>query len=426
MFFIRPVFFSMISILFGTGFVFAAEVDDAAMFVEAFNAFQKKDYLLAIEKADRLNQVFPDSPLRDVTLLLMARSGLKSGDNELGAKTVNRFKSEFPDSGLSSTIEEDLLNLGARHFKGEQLPPNRLLQAAAIKTRDDRLAQERAAALKLEQEKIAKEKAERERIALAKAEAERRERERLAAEKAAKESIKAVISVPDSGSVVVVGQSGNIPVSISNHGKNSEEFLLEVSAAPEYGAAMAWSGKPAEVVTRIKLGSNETFKGTVLCRMPAGKVDGHRAHLSIKAVSSKYSDVVQVRDTVIIASAPLVRVVAKLAKPKVMPGEQLPYRVTLLNIGSLPAQDLTVRIQLPPELDLAGAQNVKFRQELDGTLVFRVEQIETGKLADLSLSVKVRENSRVGQELRGQVEVVNGHLQRKDIFTASASVVQRK
>ncbi len=424
--FIRPLQLCMMIMLLVTGFVFAAEIDDAAVFVEAFNAFQKKDYLLAIEKANQLNQVFPDSPLRDVTLLLIARSSVKSGDNERAAVTVNKFREEFAESGLISTIEEELLSLGTRHQKGEVLQPNRQLQASAMKIRDDRLAQERAAALKLEQEKLAREKAERERIALEKAEAERKERERLAAEKAAKESIKAVISIRDSGLLVAAGQNGIMPFEISNRGKNVEEFMIAVAAAPEYGATLAEAGKSDEAVTRIKLAVGETFKGRVLFRMPAEKVDGHRASMLLKTVSSKYSDVVQEKSALVIASAPLVRVVAKLVKPKVYPGEQLGYRVTVLNIGSLSAQDLTVRLQLPPQLDLVGAPEVKFRQEQNGTLVFRVERLETGKLADINLNVKVRDNSRAGQELRGQIEVINGQLQRKDIFTASASVVQPK
>lgn len=416
----------MVIMLFWTGFVSAAEVDDAAVFVEAFNAFQKKDYLLAIEKANQLNQVFPDSPLRDVTLLLIARSSVKSGDNERAAQAVNKFREEFAESGLISTIEEDLLALGARQKKGETLQPNRQLQAAAMKIRDDRLAQERAAALKLEQERLAREKAERDRIALAKAEAERKERERLAAEKAAKEGIKAVISVRDGGLLVAAGQNGIMPFEISNRGKSSEEFLLEVAAGSEYGALLAAAGKSDDTVSRIKLAAGETFKGKVLFRMPADKVDGHRAAMTVKTVSSKYSDVVQTQNALVIASAPLVRAVAKLVKPKVAPGEELGYRVTVLNIGSLAAQDLTVRLQLPPQLDLVSVPEAKFRQEQNGTLVFRVEQLETGKLADISLNVKVRENSRAGQELRGQIEVINGQLQRKDIFTASASVVQAR
>ncbi|MEI6705336.1 MAG: hypothetical protein WCL71_17670, partial [Deltaproteobacteria bacterium] len=69
------------------------------------------------------------------------------------------FKGEFSDSTLASTIEEELLALGSRYQKGEPLQPNKQLQTAAQKTRDDRLAQERIAALKLEQEKLAKERA---------------------------------------------------------------------------------------------------------------------------------------------------------------------------------------------------------------------------------------------------------------------------
>ena len=434
--FIKHILLSMILLMFGSGLLFAAEIDDAAVFVEAFNAFQKKDYLLAIEKASRLNQVFPDSPLRDVALLLIARSSIKAGENELAAKSINKFKEEFSDSSLASTIEEDLLVLGARHQKGESLQPNKQLQAVAQKIRDDRLERERIAALKLEQERlakekadrdrIAKEKAEQERVAREKAESERRENERLAAEKAAKESIKVAVSVQEGGVLVAAGQNGSSPFEIANRSKNSEEFLLQVSAAPEYAVSLKSAGKSDEAVTRIKLAAGETFKGKVAFRMPANKVDGHRAALTIKAVSSKYSDVGEEKSTLAIASAPLVRAVAKLARPKVTLGEQLIYRVSLLNIGSLSAEDLTVRIQLPPQLDFVGAPDAKFSQEQNGTLVFRVERIETGKMMDITLDVKVNEKSRIGQELRGQVEVVNNRLQRRDSFTSSASVVQAK
>ncbi|MBI5482964.1 MAG: hypothetical protein HY888_00690, partial [Deltaproteobacteria bacterium] len=290
--------------LLGTGFVVAAELDDAAVFVEAFDAYQKKDYLLSIEKAGQLNQAFPDSPLRDVTLLLIARSGIKSGDNELAAKSVLKFRSEFPDSGLTNTIEEELLVLAARHQKGEPLQPNIQLQSAARKIRDDRLAQERAALQKLEQERLAKEKSERERLAKEKAEAVRREQERLVAEKAAKAAIKAVISLRDSGNLVPAGQNGSMPVDISNRGKNSEQFLLEVTGGAEYGAFLSSAGKPDAVVTAIRLASGETFKGKLNFRMPADKFDGHRVVLTVKCVSAKFSDVMQVKNALAIASAP--------------------------------------------------------------------------------------------------------------------------
>lgn len=411
--------------LLGTGFLFAAEVDDAAMFVDAFAAYQKKDYLTAIEKAEQLNQMFPDSPLRDVTLLLIARSGFRSGDNQRAAKAVTSFSNEFSESNLKSTVEEELLSLMVRYKNGEQLVANKQLQAAAQKVRAERLAQERAAAAKLEQERLAREKAERERIAREKIEAERRAREKLAAEKAAKESIKAVITVKD-GRTVAAGGNGSIPFEVSNRGRNSEEFILEAIAPPEFAVSVSSLSNIDAAVTRMKLAAGETFKGSLSLRMPSDRVDGARTNITIKTTSATYNDVFQQKNVLAITSAPLVRVVAKLAKNAVAPGEQLIYRVTILNIGSLPAQSLTVRLHLPLQLDFLGAPEHKFRQEPDGTLTFKVEQIDPGKLTELKLDVRVRDKSNDGQKLGGQIEVINGQLQRKDIFSAVTSVIQSK
>lgn len=410
--------------LMQTGFAFAADIDDSAIFVDAFSAYQKKDYLTAIEKADQLNQVFPDSPLRDVTLLLIARSGIKSGDNERAAKAVTSFNNEFPESSLKATVEEELLSLANRLKKGEQLLPNKQLQVAAQKVRAERLAKERAAALKLEQERLAREKAEQLRIAREKIEAERRAKEKAAAEKLLKEGIKAVIAVMDE-KVVEAGENGSIPFEISNRGKNSEEFLLESVAPAEYSASITSITKTDSAIKRIKLAAGETFKGNLAFRMPLDKVDRNRTSMTIKATSAVYADVSQQKRVLAITSAPLVRVVAKLAKNKVAPGEELRYRVNILNIGSMPAKSLTVRLQLPVQLDFLGIPEIKFKQEPDGTLVFRVEQLDPGKLAEVNLDVKVRNNSEDGQKLNGQIEVINGQLQRKDIFSTVASVVEQ-
>lgn len=123
----------------------SAEIDDSTVFIDAFNAFQQNDYLLAIEKCDQLSQVFPDSPLRDVTLLLVARASLKSGDNERAAKSIARFASEFPESSLRTTVEEELKVLASRRQKGELLAVDIPLQNAARKVSSDRMARERAA-----------------------------------------------------------------------------------------------------------------------------------------------------------------------------------------------------------------------------------------------------------------------------------------
>lgn len=404
----------------------SAEIDDSTVFVEAFNAYQQKDYLLAIEKCDQLNQIFPDSPLRDVTLLLTARASLKAGNNERAAKSAVLFSTEFPESSLKSSVEEELKTLANRLQKGEILPVDKSMQTAAAKVRTEALARERAAKLKLETELAAKAKAEQERLARIKLEEELREKERLQAEKLAKASIRATVTVHEDTRQIAVGSSGRVPIEIANTGKNSEDFLLMVSTDKAFEAVLVKENKPDDNITRLQLAAGETFKGSVALKMPINMVDGHRTPLTIKVVSAKFSDISFQKESIVISSAPLVRAVAKLAKQKVMQGEILRYRVSVLNVGSLTAQNVIIRLLLPSQIEFKGTADVPFKRESDGKLVFNVEQIEIGKLAEINLEVKIREDSSVGQELRGQVEIVNSRLQRKELFTAGVSIVQGK
>ncbi len=404
----------------------AAELDDSSLFIEAFNAYQKKDYLLAMDKVEQLTQVFPDSSLRDISLLLLARAGLKSGNNEVAAKAINQFTSEYTDNSLKTAVEEELLALGARRKKGEKLLPNKQLQAAAQKVRNDQLALERAAALKAEQERLAKEKAEAERIALAKAEAERKERERIAAEKAAREAIKLAIALPEGSQPLEAGKKALIPFEVSNTGTGREEFLLSALAPKEYAPALTSANKPGEAIERVALASGETFKGNIAVQMPSDKVDGSKTSFQVKAVSTKYSDVTFSRDTHVTAAAPLVRAVSKPQKTKVIPGETVRYRVTVLNAGSITARDLTVRVIIPAYLNFADAADATYRREADRVVTFTVPALEMGRLAEFSLNATVRDNVAEKQELRLQIEVVNNALQLKDTFTSSAAVVQAK
>ena len=401
----------------------SAEIDDAAVFVEAFNAYQQKDYLLALEKCDQINQVFPDSPLRDVTLLLIARASLKSGDNLRAAKSVTLFFNEFPENGLKASVEDELKLLASRYQKGEAIASDKLLQAAARKVSGERIARQKAEKKKLEMERIAKVKAEQERLAKIKLEEERIEKERLLAEKLAKASIKIAINLSNDAGPFQAGLNSSLPIEITNRGTNSEELLLAITAAKEYGAMLTRADKPDESVNRIQLAAGETFKGAVQIKMPSEFVDGHRSLLSVHAVSAKFSDVSFRNETVVICSAPLVRVVAKLTKPKVAPGEQLQYRVAVLNVGSQSAEGLNVRLKLPSQVDFLGPSDTQFKSNPDGSLFFKIDKVDVGQLVQINLDVKVRENTAVGHLLAGEVEAVSGGLQRKETFAVTPSVV---
>jgi len=403
----------------------AAEIDDSNLFVDAFNAYQKKDYLLTIDKVRELTQVFPDTPLKDVALLLLARSGLKAGDNTLAARTVNQFTTEFPTNPLRSSIEDELLTLGARLHKGEKLPENKALHTAAVKVRNEQLAIERASAEKQEQERLARLKAEQERIAREKAELERRERERIATEKTARETIRTATAITmENSRIAIAGQNGTLPFEIANNAKNSEDFILEASAPAEYGALLSAEATPGVAADRVTIGAGQSFKGAIAFRIPSDRVDGEHRGMTLKAVSARFSDVALSRETLVTTSAPLVRVVARPSGQRIVPGGQVRYRMTVLNIGSQTARDLTVRTTLPPQFEFPEAENPQFRRESGDTLSFRIDALETGKMAEYYLNLKVRTNSRIGQEVRCRVEVSNGQLQRTETFASSAATVQ--
>ncbi|MBT1071233.1 DUF11 domain-containing protein [Pelotalea chapellei] len=421
---IKPVLCCILVVLLGAGVVFSAEPDDSGLFVEAFNASHQKDYLLVIERLERLHQIFPDTPLRDISLLLMARAAFKSGDNDLAAKTIRLFTQEFPESNLVPSIEEELLALAKRQKKGEKLLPTKQLRVAAQKVRSDRIAMEQAAALKAEQERLEREKAERVRIAKEKAESERKERERLAAEKAAKESIRLAISLPQDIRQIEAGTHGKILFELHNKGITSENFHLAVPLPAEYAPALTAVDK-TEALQQISLAAGETFKGVLNIKMPESRIDGYKLSIPLKAVSTRFSDVHFSKDILVAASAPLVRVVARPLPSQTSGGGIVTYRITTINAGSLTARDLTVRTILPQQLEFVQAAGTH-QKESPGVFSFKIDVLETGRVEEFTLTARVKEDIEDKQELRCRIEVTNRQLQLKEVFNSAAAVVVKK
>jgi len=399
-----------------------AEVDDSSLFMEAFNAFQRKDYLFSAEKLAQLNQHFPDSPLRDVSLLMLARSQQRAGENEAAGRTINQFSEEFGTSTLAGSVDEELLTLGKRQKAGEKMPSNRHLQLAAHKVRNEQLAIERAAAEKAERERLAREKAERERIAREKAEAERRERERLAAIKAARDAIRFSIEPPAGELLAEAGQATKIPFELINQGVGTEAFSLEAIFPAGMNGALSAMDESYKGLPKVELLPKQHFRGLLSLTLPGDRVDGSRQQVTVKAASVTFSDLVQTKELQITAKAPLLRAVAKLSRAMVAPGEQLAYRVTVLNVGSTTAKEIDLRISLPNQLKLIDAGDSGCWIENEQLAACRINSIANGQLNERNLMVAVRDNAS-GKNLRGSVEVLQTVLQTKESFSGASFTV---
>jgi len=408
----KPVLCCLIIMQLGTGFVIAAESDDSGLFLEAFTAYQNQDYLLAIEKIGVINHLFPDSPLQDVALLLLARSALKSGDNELAAKTILQFNDEFADNPLKSSVEDELQRLGSRLLHGEKLLPTDSLSSAALKVRNDH------AALEIPMS----EKPGLGSPVPGKTTVELNGHVSTPPETTARKPVRAAITIPEEAITTAVGQRGVIPFEVVYPGEPDEGFMLEADAPLELEAFLYIEGRADLHSSPVHIGTAGPVKGRIIFRMPPDRVDGHKTSVTLRLVSAKDRHLVQSRETVVIAAAPLVRIIAKPEKPGLARGERSRYRVTVLNAGSLPAGDMSVRVLLPNELELV--EGASHRQDATGSIILDVDALDTGKLADFIFVVRVRDDCPIGRELRSRVEVIHTRLQTKEIFTSTAATVQ--
>jgi len=257
-------------------------------------------------------------------------------------------------------------------------------------------------------------------------EADRIENARLAAQIFAKSRIKAAVALQETGGAVPVDSNNSLSFEMINQGMDTEEYTVTLAAPKEFDAILTRANRTDEKITTLRLAPGETFKGKVLFRIPSGMVDGQRTSVAVRAVSTKYSDVFFEKESLVICAAPLIRVVAKLSKQEVAPGETVLYQLSLHNAGSLAARNVTVKLQLPPQVDPVGTPEVPFSKEASGLLVFTLDKIESDKRAEITVAVKVREESAAGQELLWNVEVIDGTLQKRTKSTERASVVRAK
>lgn len=402
-----------------------AELDDSSLFMEAFTAYQGKDYILSIDKLHQMDQLYPDTPLRDVSLLMLARAQQHSGDNEAAGTTINQFQKEFGSGPLAASIETELLALGKRCQAGEKIPPNKQLRAAALKVRNEQLALERAAALKAEQDRQAQERADRERIARQKAEAERRERERLAAIKAARDAVRFELVGHGNPPALETGVLALVPFQLVNQGKDAEEFSVEaVLPSGVEGMIIQASDHDAQPLQKIVLQPRQHADLLISFKMPTDRVDGARMVVAAKAISTKFTDISKTREITVTAAAPLLRAVSRLQRHTTVDGITTNYKVTLLNVGSRTAKEIDLRINLPQQLKLVDAGGDGCWVENEQLAACRVSSLASGQLTERNLKVQVREGA-TAKPVKGMVEVLQTVLQVRESFPGAVFTVNK-
>ena len=223
-----------------------------------------------------------------------------------------------------------------------------------------------------------------------------------------------------------VGKRFTIPFTIVNTGNGSDSFYLESGFPPEFDFHFAAATTPDTPINSTpNLAVGEKFRAVAVGTIPRGNIDGQRNIYPIKIVSTFAREVSQSREIALVSSAPLLRAVVKNDKVKLLPGEKISYRISLLNIGTAAALGVTLRLNYPPQYEPVGTLPTGVKQETKAALVLDGLQLKSGGSNDFNVTFQLKDEALAEQELFLRADVINNDLDKKESFVSSTSVVQR-
>ena len=224
-----------------------------------------------------------------------------------------------------------------------------------------------------------------------------------------------------------VAQRVGIPFEIVNQGNGSDSFYLESGFPAEFGAGFSSAAAPDQSINQTPpLAPGESFKGNLSLAIPASRIDGQRIMHPIRATSRSFTDAAQSREVRLIAAAPLLRAVVKADRTQLLPGDRVTYRVTVLNVGSIAARDVSLRLNFPPQLEPVDPAASGFRQEMKSALVLDGLQVKSGESREYLLAFQLKDDSLAGQELLTRAELTDNLLKTTASFVSNAAHVQQR
>ncbi|MBT0662775.1 hypothetical protein KI809_00525 [Geobacter pelophilus] len=442
----------------------AYQSPEAQSFISGFNSFKNKDYQSAIKQFSTLLGQ-PESQLRELSLVFLARAYFKEGNTSESAYLLYLWKQEFPDSNLKTTLEQDLMRETAKidinailarkeqeRIAREKAEAERIAREkaeqerlAAIKAEEERKArekaeaeriarekaeQERLAAIKAEEERkarekaeaerIAREKAEQEKLAAIKAEEERKAREkaeaeRIAREKAAAErlanhkaSIFAAVSAPklvmavSSGDLVAVaGKEMVIPLTITNPGIMADSFTLATAFPEGWQSRFEIEGKPITTTAEIAPGASTTVQ--LKAKPPVSVLEGQQLALPIRLTSQVAGDRPISTEIAMTASAPIVRAVVKKVDSVDGDNSRAQCLVSVLNVGSAEASSLNITINHPASYVPVTDGSATFSKVSGETIRISQLNLASGGLQEFLINFKVKGGTSKGISCKAEL-----------------------
>ena len=224
---------------------------------------------------------------------------------------------------------------------------------------------------------------------------------------------------------VDVARAVTVPFEIINRGNGPDSFYLASAFPADYGVRFMSRAAPDKAINQTpSLASGEAFEGLISLKIPSSAIDGLRINYPVQAASIYTGEVSQTREVALVASAPLLRAVVKADRNVLSPGEQVKYRVTLLNVGSMSAQDVTMKLNFPAQYQAVDYASAGLRQEMQAALIMDGIQLRPGESREFVTSFKLREEALAREELVVRADLINNQLQARNSFHGNTVIVQ--
>jgi uncharacterized membrane protein len=220
-----------------------------------------------------------------------------------------------------------------------------------------------------------------------------------------------------------VSRTVAIPLEVLNRGNGSDSFYLASGFPAEFGARFSAAATPDQAINQTPvLAPGERFNGLLQLTVPADTIDGLRITYPVKTASRFNAETSQSRELSLVASAPLLRAMVKPEKLQAAPGERVQYRITVLNVGSMAAREVSLRLNFPTQYE--PAEFAGFRQEMQAVLVQDGLVLKSGESRDFVASFKLRDEALAREELVVRADLVNTSVKAASTFHATAVYVQ--
>lgn len=456
----------------------AADPDEYSVFISGFSAFQKQEYAITVERMTLFLKEYPSTPLRDMALFWLARAHFRLGHREEAARSMALFFRENPDTPLRSAVEEELVALAKAYERGEPLPPGverptvAARQATPVAPDRERISRPAptpstatategkpkarrksgAADPSLKERALAEYRAVQEKYPGTRAAAAAAERlEKLGAVQPAPvktpppspgtaaprgnsqavdlevgQFASADFSFSPATAHTDAGSGVSLPFEVVNRGNAVDAFTLETGFPQEFGSRFTDAGRPGVFIKETpSLAPGESFRGIMTLTAPPGMVDGQKVTHTVKLVSRFDPGTSLSRDISLVSRAPLLRMVARPDRVRVLPGETITYRFALLNIGSAAAKRVSFTLSYPPQLEPIVPAGSGLKKEAPFALVSEESAMASGENREFTVAFRLRDEALAGQELFCRGEVENRELRVRETFLSPAAVVDR-